>query len=385
MLEIISQFVILVVAVGIGWYLGIKSKQSAQSKPVNRYPQTLRYLFDAYDAPTLDSFVHSLEVNKETFQLHLSIANFYRKKGEFEKATAIHQNLLNHEALKAEHRNQLTYELAQDFMAAGWYDRAEGLFIKLVGIEQWRRQSVESLLEIYEHEKDWGMAREQLSKLELCKVPPFRQRMAHYCCELAERAIRRSDFNEADQLINDALTLEKKCVRATLQLARMKWQAGDADSALNQLQKVGRQNPAFLCETTALLGEICGARNDSALMIESLERIWSIQPSEKVLVSLVRYKSQYEGEREAVVFLQKVLADYPSLGAGQALLNLVIPKVNGQVREWMHLVKRVIETASKRKTQYCCDNCGFSGGQLYWQCPRCKKWDSVKPIAWGGI
>jgi lipopolysaccharide biosynthesis regulator YciM len=32
------------------------------------------------------------------------------------------------------------------------------------------------------------------------------------------------------------------------------------------------------------------------------------------------------------------------------------------------------------KPRYRCGYCGFSARTLYWQCPGCKKWGTIKPI-----
>ncbi|NVO99035.1 lipopolysaccharide assembly protein LapB, partial [Photobacterium damselae subsp. damselae] len=32
------------------------------------------------------------------------------------------------------------------------------------------------------------------------------------------------------------------------------------------------------------------------------------------------------------------------------------------------------------KPHYCCRQCDFAAHSLYWQCPSCKSWGSVKPI-----
>ncbi|MGH8263972.1 MAG: hypothetical protein ACRET4_10875, partial [Steroidobacteraceae bacterium] len=33
-----------------------------------------------------------------------------------------------------------------------------------------------------------------------------------------------------------------------------------------------------------------------------------------------------------------------------------------------------------RGQRYQCANCGFSSQALFWQCPGCREWDSMKPI-----
>ncbi|MCP1367949.1 lipopolysaccharide assembly protein LapB, partial [Halomonas sp. BBD48] len=32
------------------------------------------------------------------------------------------------------------------------------------------------------------------------------------------------------------------------------------------------------------------------------------------------------------------------------------------------------------RPRFRCQRCGFSGGQLHWQCPSCRHWGTTKPI-----
>ena len=44
------------------------------------------------------------------------------------------------------------------------------------------------------------------------------------------------------------------------------------------------------------------------------------------------------------------------------------------------LLKELVEEQIKQRPKYRCHSCGFSGGQIHWLCPSCKKWGQVKPI-----
>ena len=44
------------------------------------------------------------------------------------------------------------------------------------------------------------------------------------------------------------------------------------------------------------------------------------------------------------------------------------------------LVRRFSEALLQKQPAYRCGHCGFSGRSLMWQCPSCRKWDSIRPI-----
>jgi len=44
------------------------------------------------------------------------------------------------------------------------------------------------------------------------------------------------------------------------------------------------------------------------------------------------------------------------------------------------MLKNLTDRLQKDKPAYLCRECGFAGKTLYWQCPGCRCWDTVRPI-----
>ena len=51
-----------------------------------------------------------------------------------------------------------------------------------------------------------------------------------------------------------------------------------------------------------------------------------------------------------------------------------------QARESIGLLKKLVEEQIKAKPSYRCHTCGFSARTIFWQCPSCRQWGSIKPI-----
>ena len=45
-----------------------------------------------------------------------------------------------------------------------------------------------------------------------------------------------------------------------------------------------------------------------------------------------------------------------------------------------HQPQPQLQKVAPRRSRYCCEYCGFSSRKLFWQCPACQSWGSVKPI-----
>ena len=95
------------------------------------YYRGLNYLLNDEEDKAFKIFTALMDVDSSTIETHLALGGLYRKRGEFDKAILIHQNLLSRPTLETELKNQALYELAKDFYFAGLYDRSEKIFKNL--------------------------------------------------------------------------------------------------------------------------------------------------------------------------------------------------------------------------------------------------------------
>ena len=118
------------------------------------YFRGLNFLLNEQPDKAIESFIEVVKVDPQTIDLHFALGNLFRRQGEIDRAIRMHQNLLDRPDLPPDKRETAVFELAQDFHRAGLLDRAEDLFTKLDG-STFELQSLGSLLQIYEQEKDW--------------------------------------------------------------------------------------------------------------------------------------------------------------------------------------------------------------------------------------
>ena len=127
---------VLVVAIGVGWWLGKRSTKpliwGGEGQPPSQYYRGLNFLLDGRQDYAIDAFTRALEVNAETFDTHIALGNVLRRRGEVERAIRVHQNLLARPSLPQAQLHLAHLELARDYISAGLLDRAEKLLIDLV-------------------------------------------------------------------------------------------------------------------------------------------------------------------------------------------------------------------------------------------------------------
>ena len=80
------------------------------------------------------------------------------ERGEIDRAIHLHNNLLERPQLSDVQRFAIMAELAQDYLKAGLFDRAEELFHALCASPTYHQPALRSLLDIYIRERDWTRA-----------------------------------------------------------------------------------------------------------------------------------------------------------------------------------------------------------------------------------
>ncbi len=93
------------------------------------------------------------------------------------------------------------------------------------------------------------------------------------------------------------------------------------------------------------------------------------------LAELVR---SAEGDKKAIELIADYLHKRPSVRGMERLVELNIASSMGEVQDNLVIIKDMTSKLLENNATYTCGHCGFSGRSMHWQCPGCKKWDTVK-------
>jgi lipopolysaccharide assembly protein B len=342
------------------------------------YFRGLNFLLNEQPDKAIESFIEVVKVDPQTVDLHFALGSLFRRQGETERATRMHQNLLDRPDLPADKREMATFELAQDFLRAGLLDRAEGLFTKLTGTP-FEQASLGHLISIYEQEKDWLRAITATQRMEVLGKTPYFREIAEYHCEIAQAALVRRDDAAVRSEIDAALGTHRGCVRATLISGDLALAQGDAAAAIAQWQRIETQNPAFLSLAADRAADAFRARNDVAQGIRVLGNWQSQYPSLDILNALFALVLEQQGAPAAAELIKDELAKNPTLLGLDRLLEAQLLSAPPERRHDLELVKGLVGAHIKRLGMYRCDNCGFRAKQFYWRCPSCQKWETYSP------
>src|SRR5699024_3704541 len=149
------------------------------------------------------------------------LGNLFRSRGETDRALRIHQSLLVSTSLTFEQKLLVMHQLGLDYIAIGFYDRAEKIYLELMDDNEYQLSALQQLLFIYQMLKEWQPAITIAEKLVKLGKGEFRLEIAQFYCELALLAINEKLLDKALNLLKKATQTNSKCARAALLRARI--------------------------------------------------------------------------------------------------------------------------------------------------------------------
>lgn len=373
--------IIFILCTSFAWLLGYRARPKDETAKKNLLPRDyligLNFLLNEETDKAVDIFIKMLEVDSDTVETHLAVGNLFRRKGEVDRAIRIHQNLIARPQLEKSFKDQSLYELGQDYLSAGMLDRAERIFLELINTRTHASRSLKLLIDIYSCAKDWEKAAQMAIRYEIVTKHNMQHIVAHYYCEIAEH----SDQETALKYIGMALDSDKDCIRASLMQAKIYMEQSHYKSAISSLKRIKDQDPKYLSEAIELLALCYEKLGKEEKLVFYLRRLLDQHPYVPVVLILAERIRKIKGDKVAAGFVADYVRRYPSLRGLYTFVNIYISNAEGRAKEDLHILQNLMKKLLADKPDYQCRSCGFSGTSLHWQCPGCKQWSSMIPMA----
>lgn len=383
MLELL--FLLLPVAASYGWVMGRNSARQAQRKHssilAKHYYRGLNFLLSDEPDKAVDTLIKMINLDSDTVETHIAMGKFFRHRGELDRAIRVHQNLVSKEEISASLRENALYELGRDYILAGFLERAENAFLQLLNSQKHFINAQTQLFNIYQTMKDWKKAIELAENMINAGgvSEELASRTAHFYCEQACIEQQSNQLDKAIDYLHQAIQVDDNAVRPWLMLGKTSMQQGLHDQAIDHLQQVPIKDVSWLSEAVPLIEECSEALGDDKKLHDILEQYWQLCAT--AYLAKVKQMAKSGDSAEAAEVLLSQLKQHPTMKGFKTLMGLYIDlQDHKQSTNSLVLLKELVEEQIKLRPKYRCHSCGFSGGQVHWLCPSCKKWGTVKPI-----
>ena len=373
----IEVLIILIITFFIFIYLITKKYQienSSNTMYSSEYYRGLNYLLNNEDDKALKIFTDLIDVDSSTIETHLSLGGVYRRRGEFDKAILIHQNLLSRPKLDKSIKNQTLYELGKDFFSAGLYDKSEKILLNLKDNKSYNESCSEYLLLIYELSKDWDSAINFSKNLKnnIIRNLSIELLISQYYCEKARDYKKDNQLNKAITVLRKAQKICDASKRPYSMLFEINIESSPS-IALDNLINLLERDPVFIIILSSEIIQLSTIHQDKKID----KRIYDI---------IIKYSNKNQFSPKIYEFMFNV-NNYKS---PDDYINKTKENVFTNIFDNLYTRDSVNSNESKTNLDllslinenfltYSCSNCGYSAKNYIWQCPSCNNWETIKP------
>lgn len=378
-------WLLLPVAAATGWWSGNRHARTSagsgtRSSLPGDYVRGLNYLLNEQPDKALELFVRVVEVDSETVETYLLLGSLFRRRGEVERAIRIHQNLIARPHLEGRHRATAMLELGKDYMRAGLLDRAEGLYKELLNTRYLKAEASYELQKIYEQEKDWLEAIRSAEAYQSTSGDSQQTVIAHYWCEAAEQQRQFGRARLAIDYAKRALVRDPGSVRASILLGDIALTARDSAQAVKHYARVAEQDPDFLSVVLPKLRVAYSGLGDQSGLSRLLSRFRGRKHDSETVLQMIRdmlERGEEPAAREAL--LEEMRKQMAPLRLLREYVALEQTRFDGEEVAVLSLIERVLSEHVQQWYAYRCKQCGFRTKNLFWQCPSCHNWGTIRP------
>ena len=287
----------------------------------------------------------------------------------------VHQHVLVRADLPRSDRDRAQHGLAQDYLKAGLFDRAEAAYQALAGTS-FDTESRLALLDLHERSRDWKAAVAVAEQLEKSGAGSFASRIAHYWCELALEADAARQPEAAAEALARAREAAPGDARPLVVAGEQAAARGDHGEALRLWNTLMAVRPAAFNLVAKRYAASARATGDAAAALVRLQALYEKAPTLDLLETLALLQPD-EGARRDKLLAH--LRDHPTLAAAQAMLAVQPTAMEASAGAEIAAVRDAVRRAARPLHRYRCAACGFEAEHYFWQCPGCLGWDTYPP------
>ena len=342
------------------------------------YLKGLKYLLDEESDKAINLFSDLIKIDDETIQTHLALGVLFRKQGRVDKAIQLHEYILSKEDLPENHYFQTLFELGENYFAAGIYNKAEEIFLKLKDYDDHTEAALNKLIIINEHYGEWIQALLFLEQLDALSDHDLSVSRNHYYCEIAEMHIENDDIQSANNYLLKAQGLHTDSIRSEYIKMLIDLKNLKKDSAIKSfVTMVNKNKIAYILALPKIIQS--SNKIDTETVDLKLRELLNNDPESQNYLAIVgvMFPEIKNGVVEEVIqyFIenQDIVREIDKLDNDYSIVSTISNHLSQSMR-------LILNKKMEDEYKYNCKKCGYQTISFSWQCPTCKSWESSLPI-----
>lgn len=342
--------------------LGKKKSDALDRAKLESYVKGMNYIIEDKTDKAIEELTNTAKLNPDLIEIYNSIGNLFRKKGEINRALIIHKGLLARPHLDKGKKMELYINMGVDYRKAGLYDRAREFFKNALSIDPKNSLARKYLDEVYEDSRDWENA--------LIWHKRFGENdesiIAHIYTEIGKEQLADNDVIQAKKNFDKALKTDKGCIDAHIYFGDACYAVGDIDKAVGEWIKAAKLRPEF---SNLAIKRI----SDVEKLKDVVRKLLIDNPKNKYTLYFCANAMFEIGEFSKAISLYKYLI---KIGVRtNAMLKRFAEYENEHLPSFINIYAGAGDI---KDVNYTCTNCGYASHTLFFRCPKCRTWDSVR-------
>jgi lipopolysaccharide biosynthesis regulator YciM len=185
------------------------------------------------DWATVETWLERIvEADTDDLDAYHALAKLYRRQGDVGRALRMHQNLLLRADLARDQRVEAQIELARDFEAGGYKERAAATYEEILAAQPRNLEVVERLVPLLQDLREYPRALALVRRLRRPDRAKAERQEVEILLAQAQGRIDEGDLDGARQAIKRCLRRDKACGRAWAILGEIEAERGKNAKAL---------------------------------------------------------------------------------------------------------------------------------------------------------
>ena len=336
----------------------------------------VQYILSNDHDQAIEEFTKSVQVNSETIETYVALGNLYRSRGDIDRAVRIRQSIIVRPNIDEEIKLQAMIDLGLDYRKGGFLNWALDNFLKILEKQPANLEVLEQVEKIYEELKDWENAFATRQKIGRLTSGDHDHILAHHQTELGKVFFEKEDLGRAKSCFKKALSIHADCVDAYLHLGDLYFSKQDYQKAITTWKRAVKVAPRLTFLAYRRLEGAYSKMKNLKPVEEFLKECSALHPDAFTHMALARFLFNGKDIDGALRELTSALELDPGFWEARKFMGEILL---GQEmdQEALTAYSDLIAHLNVPYLKFQCAHCGFSPPDLQWQCPQCRRWDTL--------
>ncbi len=336
----------------------------------------VQYILSNDHDQAIEQFTKAVQIDSNTVETYVALGNLYRSKGDIDRAIRIRQNIILRPHINERQRSRALFDLGVDYRKGGFLDRAVQTFGQLLRKDPSNTAALQEVEKIYEDLRDWENAFQTRQRIARLVKGDHDHILAHHKTEEGKVWLEKGDPGKAKNCFKKAVSIDPACVDAYLHLGDLYRAKDDFKKAVATWKRVVDVCPSFTFLAYRRLEGAYARMHDLRPVEAFLQECAEKNADAFTHLALGRFLYSRRDIEGAVRELKQALELDPSFWEARTLLGAVFLK-QGMKEEALEAYQDLIEHLDVSSLKFQCGVCGYQPADLQWQCPQCRRWDTI--------